>query len=162
MTSLRRLLPSLRGIKPVFVILLASVPVTLKYKSFWHDIPVQHFCSQDLLLNGLFTWKLFQASLLLATVYLYTGLLCSPPWKFGQTKPGVALHRFFLALPACSKLMKRQNPTCIHSTHVFQVSVTCQVLGLRLGASKTNINSSRSTKEENGESRTESQPFPGM
>lgn len=57
MTSLGRLLRSLQGIKHVFVILLASVPIPLKYEGFWHDIPVHHHCSKGLLLNGLFTWK---------------------------------------------------------------------------------------------------------
>lgn len=44
MTSLGRLLPSLQGIRPAFVILLASVPTALKSKGFWQDIPVQHHC----------------------------------------------------------------------------------------------------------------------
>lgn len=36
--SLGRSLPGLKGIKPAFVTLLASVLIALRHESFWHDV----------------------------------------------------------------------------------------------------------------------------
>lgn len=69
--------------------------------------------------------SLGQASVGCGLLYLHTGLTCSPPWEFGQARPGVALHPLFLVHLAGSLLIQNQTPASVHfntcSEHLLHV-----------------------------------------
>lgn len=65
--------------------------------------------------------SLGQASVGDGLLYLHTGLTCSPPWKFGRARPGVALHPLSLVHVACSLRIKNQTPASVHSTRVLNI-----------------------------------------
>lgn len=108
---------SLHGTRLAFVLLLApteglragQLSAALLFLAFATERPV------------LVETSLGQASVGDGLLYLHTGLTCSPPWKFGRARPGVALHPLSPVHVACSLRIKSQTPASVHSTRVLNI-----------------------------------------